>query len=195
VARWVSFFAAPSARSWYLAHNASVVAGYLAHRELAEFEAPAERFFMNVVLVRVLFAHALVLDANLALGRLSFLGRVIGHPRVRGPQTLLALNNVLPERYPLLEPKVEHLIAAEHRLGRMLDYGVIAGRVEALYSSSAQALDEPGLLELVQDGAPSYAWPVEQRGVWERVPPQRLTAMIDLLTCPRSEFSYPHNEN
>ena len=53
VARWVNFFEAPSARSWYEAHNASVVAGYLAHAALAALEAPAERFFMNVVLVRV----------------------------------------------------------------------------------------------------------------------------------------------
>ena len=33
VARWVDFFNAPSARSWYEAHNASVVAGYLAHSD------------------------------------------------------------------------------------------------------------------------------------------------------------------
>ena len=52
VARWVNFFNAPSAQSWYVAHNASVVAGYLAHSALAALEAPAERFFMNVVLVR-----------------------------------------------------------------------------------------------------------------------------------------------
>ena len=31
VQHWVDFFRAPSARSWYLAHNASVVAGYLTH--------------------------------------------------------------------------------------------------------------------------------------------------------------------
>ena len=78
VPRWVNFFEAPSARSWYEAHNASVVAGYLAHAALAALEAPAERFFMNVVLVRVLYAHALVLDGDLALGRLSFLARLVG---------------------------------------------------------------------------------------------------------------------
>ena len=60
VERWLSFFTAPSAQSWYAAHNASVVAGYLAHSGLAALEAPAERFFMNVVLVRVLYAQALV---------------------------------------------------------------------------------------------------------------------------------------
>lgn len=58
VARWVDFFNAPSARSWYVAHNASVVAGYLSHRALAKLETPAERFFMNVVLVRVLYVCA-----------------------------------------------------------------------------------------------------------------------------------------
>ena len=31
VQHWVDFFRAPSARSWYLAHNASVVGGYLRH--------------------------------------------------------------------------------------------------------------------------------------------------------------------
>ena len=86
VERWVGFFDAPSAQSWYGAHNASVVAGYLAHSALAALEAPAERFFMNVVLVRVLYAHVLVLDGDLALGRLSFLAWLIGHPRSRGPQ-------------------------------------------------------------------------------------------------------------
>ena len=56
---------------------------------------------MNVVLVRVLYAHALVLDGDLALGRLSFLARLIGHPRSRGPQALLSMKDVLPDRYPI----------------------------------------------------------------------------------------------
>ncbi len=40
-------------------HNRSVVAAYLEHRELAEAENVAERFFMNVVFCRVLYTHAL----------------------------------------------------------------------------------------------------------------------------------------
>jgi hypothetical protein len=185
VARWVSFFNAPSAQSWYLAHNASVVAGYLAHRMLASLETPAERFFMNVVLVRVLYAHALVLDADLALGRLSFLGHLIGHPRARSPQALLAMKRVLPDHYPIKEMEIDELIEAEHRLGRILDYGVIGTRIEALYASSARALDEPLLLNLVQDGAPVYAWPVDQRDVWESRIRRRLRSLIQFLTRPR----------
>ena len=50
---WMSFADYPTARAWYRAHNGSVVAAYLAHRDLAEAENAAERFFMNVVLCRV----------------------------------------------------------------------------------------------------------------------------------------------
>ena len=126
VQHWVDFFRAPSARSWYLAHNASVVAGYLAHADLAAREAPAERFFMNVVLVRVLYAHALVLDADLALGRFAFVARLVGHPRARGPQALLSMKDVLPVSYPIDEVTIEEVIDSENRLFRMVDFGVIA---------------------------------------------------------------------
>ncbi len=54
---WMSFADYPTARAWYRAHNGSVVAAYLDHRDLAEAENAAERFFMNVVLCRVLGAR------------------------------------------------------------------------------------------------------------------------------------------
>jgi hypothetical protein len=185
VARWVCFFSAPSAQSWYAAHNASVVAGYLAHSGLAALEAPAERFFMNVVLLRVLYAHALVLDGDLALGRLSFLARLIGHPRSRGPQALLSMKDVLPDRYPIRGAGVEELIDRENMLGRMVDYGVIAARLDAVYASSARALDEPLLLDLIQGGAPAYVWPTDQRHVWEHRSQPWFASVIAFVTRPR----------
>ena len=45
---WMSFADYPTARTWYRAHNGSVVAAYLEHRDLVEAENEAERFFMNV---------------------------------------------------------------------------------------------------------------------------------------------------
>ncbi|MDT3445223.1 hypothetical protein QOZ89_42680 [Pseudofrankia sp. BMG5.37] len=54
----------------------------------------------------------------------------------------------------------------EHRLGRMLDYGVIQPRLQRLYEWSALELDLPGLRDLVRDGSPVYAWPYEDRDVW-----------------------------
>lgn len=79
---WLEFGARPTGRNWYRAHNASIVAAYLEHRGLAEAEGAPERFFMNVVLVRVLYAHALSAAPRLALGPFAALGRVLGDPRL-----------------------------------------------------------------------------------------------------------------
>ena len=68
---WMSFVANPRGQTWYRAHNASIVAAYLENRDLAEQENAAERFFLNVVLLRLLYAHALVSAPRLALGSRS----------------------------------------------------------------------------------------------------------------------------
>jgi hypothetical protein len=167
VRHWLEFSARPTGRNWYRAHNASIVSGYLEHWNLAEAENAPERFFMNVALVRVLYAHVLVGAPTLALGPLAPLGRVLGDPRLGMAGVFLSLRRVVPNRYPLAY-QVERYIVAEHRLGRMLDYAVIVPRLQALYEWSAQELDEPRLLELVRDGNPIYAWPFEQRHVWRR---------------------------
>jgi hypothetical protein len=162
---WLEFSATPTGRHWYRAHNASIVGGYLEHLDLAEAENAAERFFMNVALVRVLYAHVLVGAPRLALGRLALLGRTLGDPRLGIAGLFLSLGRVVPNRYPLAL-EVERYIADEHRLGRILDYAVIVPRLQRLYEWSARNLDEPRLLELVRDGNPVYAWPFEQRHVW-----------------------------
>ena len=172
---WLEFSARPTGRNWYRAHNASIVGGYLEHRDLAEAEGAAERFFMNVALARVLYAHALVEAPRLALGRFAPLGR-LGDPRLGMAGVFLSLRRVLPNRYPLALD-VESYIADEQRLGRMLDYAVIAPRLQLLYEWSAQDLGEPRLQELVRDGSPIYAWPFEKRHVW-RSPNMPLAARI-----------------
>jgi hypothetical protein len=182
---WIDFFRDPSAKSWYLAHNASIVAAYLAHDDLAAMETPAERFFMNVVLVRVLYAQAVVVDGRLALGRLALLSRLVGHPSARTPEVLLAMRDVLPDVYPIEGLSVEEIIDLENPVGRLLDYTVIGARVEALYASAAHELGELRLLGLVRNGAPVYAWPYEMRHVW-RSRPARL---VDFLTRPRRASS------
>jgi hypothetical protein len=162
---WLRFAAQPTGRNWYRAHNASILGAYLEHRGLADDESAPERFFMNVALVRVLYAHALVAAARLALGPTAPLGRMLGDPRLGMAGAFLSLSRVLPDRYPL-DRDVERYIAEEQRLGRMLDYAVIVPRLQRLYEWSAEELAEPRLLELVRDGNPIYAWPFEERHVW-----------------------------
>src|SRR6185437_5257877 len=127
--------------------------------DLAETENASERFFMNVALARVLYAHALVAAPRVALGRLAPLGR-LGDPRLGTAGAFLTLRRVLPNVYPL-ELAVEDYIADEQRFGRLLDYAVIVPRMQHLYEWSALELGEPRLLSLVREGSPIYAWPYE----------------------------------
>ncbi len=180
---WLEFSARPTGRNWYRAHNASIVGGYLEHRELAETENAPERFFMNVALTRVLYAHALVGAPRLALGRLAWLG-VVGDPRLGMAGVFLSLRRVLPDRYPLTLD-VERYIADEQRLARVLDYAVIVPRLQRLYEWSAQDLGEPRLLELIRDGNPVYAWPYEQRHVWHTPGMPPAAGVIDRVTRAR----------
>jgi hypothetical protein len=181
---WLEFAARPTGRKWYRAHNASVMGAYLEHQELAEAEGAPERFFMNVALVRVLYAHALVGAPRLALGRMAPLGRLLGDPRLGMAGAFLSLRRVLPARYPL-DRDVERYIAQEQRLGRMLDYAVIAPRLQRLYEWSAEEVVEPRLLGLVRDGNPIYAWPFGQRHVWRSRQMPFAARVLARVTRPR----------
>jgi hypothetical protein len=168
---WLSFIAIPTAATWYRAHNASIVAAYLEHRDLAWQESTPERFFLNVVLVRVLYAHALVAAPRLALGRFAPLGSILGDPRLGMAGAFLSLRRVLPDRYPL-DRDFDAYVADENSLGRLLDYGVIAPRVQSLYDWSAQELGHPALRQMLRDGSPAYALAHPDPDVWNpaRVP-------------------------
>jgi hypothetical protein len=181
---WTSFVASPTARGWYRAHNASIVAAYLEHRDLAAQESMPERFFLNVVLVRVLYAHSLVAAPRVALGRFAPLGAILGDPRLGMVGAFLSLRRVLPHRYPLDQDLREYL-AREQSLGRMLDYGVITPRLRQLYDWSARELGHPALRELCRDGSPIYAGIHVDPEVWDppRVPP--LVRALRLATSTR----------
>jgi hypothetical protein len=166
VDHWMSFADYPTARAWYRAHNGSVVAAYLEHRDLAEAENSAERFFMNVVLCRVLYAHALIAAPRISLGWLRPLAPFLGDPRLGMTGIFLQLSRVLPDDYPLRD-SVQSYLSAELVFGHLLDFGVILPRLQQIYEWSAHELGAPGLLECVNDGAMTYAWSFEDRSVWE----------------------------
>jgi len=179
---WMAFVDDPTARAWYRAHNGSVVAGYLEHRDLAEAESEAERFFMNVVLCRVLFTHALVAAPRLSLGWMRPLAPLLGDPRLGMAGIFLSLSRVLPAEYPLPDG-VESYLDIELGFGKLIDYGVIGPRLQQLYEWSACELGAPGLLDCVRDGALTYAWPYEARTVW-RAPDSMLVRVVHRTLPP-----------
>lgn len=167
----LDFIHQPTARSWYRAHNTSIVTAYLANEELARNEGRVERFFINLVLARVLYAHALVADPGLALGRLAPLGRALGDPRLGMTGIFLSLSRILPDDYPLGED-AERYVGAEHSLGHLLDVGIIMSRLECLYDWSADVLGLGELRTLVDRGrgVPTYAWDPADAAVWHPEP-------------------------
>ncbi len=168
-------------RTWYRAHNAIIVRGYLDNQELAHTESRVERFFINVVLVRVLFAHALVAAPRLALGWLSPFAPVLGDPRLAITGIFLQLSRVLPDHYPLRED-LDWYVGRENGFGRILDLGVIGPRLEALYSWSATELSIPQLYPLLRDGVPAYAWDSTDSAPWD--PSPRLTTRAARRVLP-----------
>jgi len=182
VSYWAAFLRQPSAVGWYRAHNASIVAGYLEHHELSADELPVERFFMNVTLSRVLYAHALVARPKLALGRMRAASRPLGDPRWRGADLFLSLRNILPDRYPLDGITLAEILALENYAGRLIDYGVIVPRLQALFDWAAADLGEPRLLGLIRDGLPAYAWTNTERHPWTPVRGRRIIPVLTWLT-------------
>jgi hypothetical protein len=179
VEHWMSFADYPTARSWYRAHNGSVVAAYLAHRDLAAAENAPERFFMNVVLCRVLYAHALVAAPRMSLGWLRPLAPLLGDPRLGMTGIFLQLSRILPDVYPLTG-SVRSYLSAELGFGRVLDYGVIRPRLAQLYRWSAHELGTPGLLDCAGDGGMTYAW--SDPAVWQ--PPRSFLVRLAGAALP-----------
>jgi hypothetical protein len=185
VGHWIAFIDQPTAQTWYRAHNASIVAAYLDNRQLAAHENRIERFFLNVVLTRVLYAHALVAAPRLALGLVARCGPTLGDPRRGTVDIFLAMGRVLPDTYPADGDLDKDYLQLEHKLGRLLDYAVIHPRLRPLYDWSARELDRPELCDLLVDGTPAYEWPAHDRGPWE---PPRLPVTargLKTLTTPR----------
>ncbi|MFC6010440.1 hypothetical protein [Nocardia lasii] len=180
------FVAEPTATNWYRAHNSSIVAGYLANHALAHQESRTERFFMNLVLLRVLYAHALVAAPRLALGWLSPVAPLLGDPRLGMTGLFLSISRILPDRYPLSDD-VETYIDNEHGFGRLLDIGIITPRVHQLYAWSATDLDQPALRTLLCDDVPVYAWPADDSAPWHPTP-TRAARTARRLIAPRPEY-------
>ncbi|MGW5239960.1 hypothetical protein ACWEOW_13590 [Monashia sp. NPDC004114] len=177
VAAMLEFIRAPTATSWYRAHNVTIATAYLANEATAARERQVERFFINLVLVRVLYAHALVANPRLALAWLAPCGRLVGDPRLSMTGIFLSLSRVLPDRYPL-EGDLEAYVDAEHSIGHLLDVGIIVPRLGPLFEWSALTLGLPGLDGvLARPGTvPAYAWDPLEAPVW-RTEPSRLARL------------------
>jgi hypothetical protein len=186
VTRWLEFLSGPTPRSWYRAHNTSVASAYIEYRDLSEAELPAEKFFMDVTLGRVLFIHGILMNPRATLGPLFWpLGRILADPRSRSVDVYLSLRDILPDTYPIAGQSITEILDAENFAGRLIDYGVLLPRAQSLYEFAASDLGEPRLRDFIIDGSPTYAWRYDDREVWEPRRSRRLTALVTKISAPR----------
>ena len=136
------------------------------------------------MLVRVLYAHALVAAPRLALSWLAPTARWLGDPRLDMTGMFLSVSRVLPDQYPL-NGELDDYIADEHAFGRLLDLGVISPRLTELYRWSAGELGIPEVIDLVREATPVYAWDPSEREPWAPAPGRLVRAVRRALPPPK----------
>ena len=148
--------------------------------------------FINLVLMRVLYAHALVAEPRLALGWLAGCGQLIGDPRLGMTGIFLSLSRVLPARYPL-DDDLSRYVDAESSLGHLLDVGIILPRLGRLYDWSASELGVPALRALLVDQGttPAYAWDPQDAQVWHPHPSRLARAARRVVSASSSTSHLP----
>lgn len=155
VAYWLSYIQKPRAKSWYRAHNKSIVDGYLAQVERAEEETTGEQIFMNEVLYRLLYAQAMVEDVEF-----GDLGAVLANPRLPSVDIIVHLPDFYPDDYPLTRQDIRHVMhkgySPEEISVRILDERMILPQLTQLYSEAAGWIETPALNALVQNDQPVY---------------------------------------
>lgn len=94
VRAWLAYFAEPSGRTWYEAHNRCLAAAMVLHREKALAESLREQRFICSVLCRVIFAEALARGALLGAP-----GRRLFCPSSHAVSAILRVSSLYPRTY------------------------------------------------------------------------------------------------
>lgn len=125
VDHWLDYLNHPTAQSWYLAHDFSIVKGYLDHEPLAEQEIFAERVLLVDVLTRLLYAQQLITSLTDHLLGTSPLAEVIelfrqqiSLPQDGSVKMIVDIATIYPHDYVLLEADQDHVLLI-HLLERM----------------------------------------------------------------------------
>ena len=172
---WIDYIAKPSPRSWYRAHNTSIVAGYLGRLSDALVESRSEQVFMNVVLYRVLYAQGLV--EGIEMGRL---GKILADPDLPSVDVMVHLPDFYPRHYPLTPSDVRHVMHRAHSLEELavilLDDVCIMPQLTPLYIQASKWAGFPDLCTYVIDGEPVY--PTRIPRPWYVILRHRLTILV-----------------
>jgi hypothetical protein len=154
--RWLRYLVEPCSQNWYVAHNGSIVDGYLAQVEAAHEESTAEQLFMNIVLYRVLYAGAMVKGSTF----LGLIGRLMADPMLPAVEVITHFADFYPRDYPLTAEDALNLEGRGAGLFddtvKLFDDVIILPHVTELYAHAAALLEAPNLCELLREGRAVY---------------------------------------
>ncbi len=149
---WLDYIHQPSARSWYRAHNGSIIQGYLDCLAQAHQEDIHEQFFINQVLYRVCFAECMELGGPLR--------KLAANPKFLSVDAMVHMHDFYPIHYPLTPKDVKHIQGQGHGLEewmvRLMDNTIVLPHITEIYRAVAQETGSPGLMRCLTNGAPSY---------------------------------------
>jgi len=172
---WRHYIQKPAAKTWYKAHNASIVQGYLQSRREAEEETLPEKLFINMVLYRVLFAQAMV--EGVPMGKL---GAVLADPNLPSVNVLVHIPDFYPSHYPLTTGGIAAILHKsknlEEYMVEVLDDSMIIPHLAELYENASNWLTIQELKAMLKGDIPIYpnlsiaqAQVLVQRTWWEIV--------------------------
>ena len=155
--KWIDFINKPSARSWYRAHNSSIIDGYLEFPYLAEQEKLPEQVFINMVLYRVLFAQAMVEGTFFSF---PLIGKYLADPRGPAVGMMTHMDAFYPSHYPMTKEEVRDILGKARNFGewavQFMDYVMVLPELNLLYQMTASCNDQPDLMKWIKMNHPTY---------------------------------------
>ncbi|GAB1856752.1 hypothetical protein MHTCC0001_15880 [Flavobacteriaceae bacterium MHTCC 0001] len=152
---WLDFINTPNERTWYRAHNSSIIAGYKVADTLAFKENIYEQYFMNIVLYRVLYAQSMVEGVSFGI-----LGKIFGNPRGCAVSIITDIEAFYPSHYPLSKQDIKYVTHRAHNLMGLIedifDKLFILPHLDDLYAEAAKWNNSPILLQYIKDNTSIY---------------------------------------
>ncbi len=100
IQNWLNYLHTPNSKTWYQAHNGSVTMACYKFSQEIEIESKYEKRFIKDVLMRVLFAQAMVEGRGFAFGTL---GKILANPLFPAVKIITGRQKFYPIRYPLIQ--------------------------------------------------------------------------------------------
>ena len=142
VHKWLDFLNEPSAQSWFIAHNSSILDGFNKYEGCTRLENKIEVEFINITLYRLLFAQAMVEGATL----FPEIAEKIADPRSFGVELLVSLPDFYPDHYPLTPADIPIINGwvdtPEDHAVFLLDH-IILANIHNLYIEAAKWNESP----------------------------------------------------